>query len=81
MRRSTKPNVPVVLSDMEIHWLITRHDHNIKESMDTTLGYGKEWSEQRKGALLAEWDQAKQASQDGTGRKARRPTQASGESD
>jgi len=79
MRRSTKPRVPVILSDLEIHWLITHHDLNIHEALDPGMAWGKEWSESRRLALLEAWDQSKQSRQELANGKAGRAPQAPGD--
>lgn len=56
MRRSARPHVPVLLSEMEIHWLITRHDQILGEDPSSLPGADKAWSEERRGALLSAWD-------------------------
>jgi len=79
MRRSTKPRIPVILSDLEIHWLITQHDLNIHEALDPGMAWGKEWSESRRRALLDAWDQAKQSRQDLANGKADHASQTQGD--
>ncbi|BDU72711.1 hypothetical protein [Mesoterricola silvestris] len=61
MKRSTRPYVPVLLSEMEIHWLITQHDQIIKAQPGTCLGFAKGWNETRRGQLLSAWDQTGRA--------------------
>lgn len=56
MMQMAKPNIPVVLTEMEIHWLITRHDLNIHECPGIIANFGKAWSERRREELLTAWD-------------------------
>jgi hypothetical protein len=61
MRRSTSPHVPVVLSEMEIHWLITQHDQIIGEGTSPLPGTDKAWNEERRSVLLSAWDASQPA--------------------
>lgn len=52
----TSPKVTVVLSELELHWLINRHNRNIEEGPAFNHIWGRDWSEDRKDALLISWD-------------------------
>ncbi len=56
MQQTTKPRIPVVLSEMELHWLITWHDLNIHEPSPTSASAGRDWSLDRREDLLSAWD-------------------------
>ena len=56
MQQITQPRIPVVLSEMELHWLITWHDLNIHEPSATSASAGRDWSLGRREDLLSAWD-------------------------
>ncbi|WP_316415347.1 hypothetical protein [Mesoterricola silvestris] len=41
---------------MEIHWLITWHDLNLRECSGTTTECDRDWSALRREELLTAWD-------------------------
>ncbi|WP_306601036.1 hypothetical protein [Geothrix sp. 21YS21S-2] len=61
MKRTIRPYVPVLLSEMELHWLITQHDRIIGDASSALQGAAKAWNEERRGALLSAWDKSRSA--------------------
>lgn len=57
MMQTAKPRIPVVLSEMELHWLITWHDLNMHEASVLGANLGRDWSRLRREELLTAWDQ------------------------
>lgn len=56
MIQTAKPRIPVLLSEMEIHWLITWHDLNMQGPVATSANCGRDWSALRREELLTAWD-------------------------
>ena len=59
MKTDMNPRISVLLSDLEIHWLIQRHKADAKENSPCTVGRMVNWSQMRVNELNASWDKAK----------------------
>lgn len=58
MRNDLKPRIPVLLSDVEIHWLIQRHKAFAAGTIAPKVDLDGNWDEARIQDLTAFWDKA-----------------------